>query len=310
MKIMSFFSYKGGAGRSTLAYNTIPILAKEFIKPTPQRPIIVMDTDIDSCGMTYLLNVPSNPINIREDCCVQSLLADGCDVSVTPTIKEHPFLSKLCPVGHSFGYPENDAILLLPAFNGKKIVDGGIGNYDDSNNPMKPRLDQFLECCRRMKVSAVMLDSAVGDNLSAVLSNNVSDIIVCCMRPTRQFRDGTVQYLKRIANSRISNGKHIIVVPNVIPTQELEIGGLKYPDEALYQIGSAFRTFEKDMETGATTHEYHLEMTKKDCFGVPALPRFMWREEILCNLPSLTPEEELVVSRYRKLAEIIDEIDV
>ena len=31
MKIINFFSYKGGAGRSTLAYNIIPILAAALI---------------------------------------------------------------------------------------------------------------------------------------------------------------------------------------------------------------------------------------------------------------------------------------
>ena len=57
MKTISFFSYKGGAGRSTLAYNVIPILAAEYIQPTAESPIIVVDTDVDSCGMSYLLKV-------------------------------------------------------------------------------------------------------------------------------------------------------------------------------------------------------------------------------------------------------------
>ncbi len=310
MKIVSFFSYKGGAGRSTLAYNTIPILAKDFIHPTAKNPMIVLDTDIDSCGMTYLLDTPLNPIKIDENYCVQSLLADGCDQSKTATIKEHPFLSHLCPVGHSFGYPENDAILLLPAKSGKRILDNSIANYDDSNNPLKSRMDVFVNCCERMGVSAILLDSAVGDNLSAVISNNIADVIVCCMRPTRQFREGTKLYLKRISNSRISAGKHIVVVPNVVPTESIIIDNLQYPGEAIYHFEDDFKSFEQDEEAGRTSHYFHLDLTKKDCFGIPALTRFMWCEAILCNLPNLTAEEKLVVERYTKLAEIIHEIDI
>ena len=47
MKIISYFSYKGGAGRSTLAYNTIPILASEYFRPTKESPMIVVDMDIE-----------------------------------------------------------------------------------------------------------------------------------------------------------------------------------------------------------------------------------------------------------------------
>ena len=60
-KTISYFSYKGGAGRSTLAYNTIPLLANNHFRPTKESPMIILDMDIDSCGMSYLLGVrPGN----------------------------------------------------------------------------------------------------------------------------------------------------------------------------------------------------------------------------------------------------------
>ena len=40
MKIISYFSYKGGAGRSTLAYNTIPLIARNHLHPTKENPIV------------------------------------------------------------------------------------------------------------------------------------------------------------------------------------------------------------------------------------------------------------------------------
>ena len=92
MKTISFFSYKGGAGRSTLAYNIIPILAAEHVQPTAESPIIVVDTDVDSCGMSYLVKAEKM---VTDNNCIQTLLSSPVDTKRYPSIKEHPFLSLL-----------------------------------------------------------------------------------------------------------------------------------------------------------------------------------------------------------------------
>ena len=47
MKKITFFSFKGGSGRTSLLYNTLPFLANE-LKASPEEPIVVIDLDIDS----------------------------------------------------------------------------------------------------------------------------------------------------------------------------------------------------------------------------------------------------------------------
>ena len=86
MKTISFFSYKGGAGRSTLAYNIIPILAAEHIQPTAESPIIVVDTDVDSCGMSYLVKAEKE---VTETNCIQHLLGNPFDTRPVNNIKNH-----------------------------------------------------------------------------------------------------------------------------------------------------------------------------------------------------------------------------
>ena len=54
MKKIAYFSYKGGAGRSSLAYNTIPLLA-DALNATAENPIVLIDLDVDSAGLTFLL---------------------------------------------------------------------------------------------------------------------------------------------------------------------------------------------------------------------------------------------------------------
>ena len=53
-KCYTFYSYKGGSGRSTTAANTVPHPVKD-LKASPANPILIVDADLESAGLTYLL---------------------------------------------------------------------------------------------------------------------------------------------------------------------------------------------------------------------------------------------------------------
>ena len=53
--VATYFSYKGGAGRSTTCFNTLPFLVEES-EAYKNAPILLLDMDVESAGMTYLLN--------------------------------------------------------------------------------------------------------------------------------------------------------------------------------------------------------------------------------------------------------------
>lgn len=308
-KVISYFSYKGGAGRSTLAFNTIPILAAQHLRPTKYTPLIIVDMDIDSCGMSYLLEVENE---ITDENCVQHLLNSGCDVECKSTIFEHPTFKNLCRVGNKFGYPDNDAILFMPAKDIKNVDINGNSNYGDANNPFKPRLQSFIDICKEYDVPAVIFDSAVGNNATANAANQVANIIVCCMRPTTQFVNGTVRYLESLDsddNSPLGGGfKKIVVVPNVVPQDSLVIDNQKYPEIAINRILDKFRPLlaGRDESDEIT---YNIEMLNEDEFGIPAVKSFMWREGQLYTQAELNDENEaIVLERYKKLAAIIDKL--
>ena len=48
----TFYSYKGGSGRSTTAVNTVRHLA-DVLGASPEHPILVVDADLESAGLTY-----------------------------------------------------------------------------------------------------------------------------------------------------------------------------------------------------------------------------------------------------------------
>ncbi len=305
MKTISFFSYKGGAGRSTLAYNVIPILAAEHFEPTAERPMIIIDTDVDSCGMSYLLDKDDA---VTETNCIQHLLGGGVDTRKYNSVADHPFLSQLIPVGNAFDYPDNNAILLLPAMDNKIINADAKNNYSDASVPFMETFESFLRICEEhFDIPAVIIDSSVGNTATANVSNEAADIIVCCMRPTIQFVNGTRRFMQGMDNDEkmYSSGKTVILVPNVIPQNEVYINDALYPQTAIDKIRIDFTSsFENSM-----SFTYNFDMLDPREFGIPAVNRFMWCEDRLYNKPNLDEIERVALSRYRKLARIIDEID-
>jgi len=308
MKVISFFSYKGGAGRSTLAYNVIPLLAANHIRPTSESPMIVIDTDVDSCGMSYLLRAEDK---VTDTNCLQYLLHNGIETKKYPSISEHPFLSQLIPVGNAYGYPVNDAILLLPAMDNKNIDKDSKSNYSDANNSFYEKLESFINVCDRFfDIPAIVLDSSVGNTATANISNYAANVVVCCMRPTIQFVNGTRRFFTAVEDGDKSIGeeKTVIFVPNVIPKYSTTINGVTYPGYAIDKISG---NFESSFGGSDLRHKYILDMLDREEFGIPAVDRFMWQEDQLYSIEKdkLMDDEKEALERYKKLARIIDEVE-
>lgn len=301
-KVISYFSYKGGAGRSTLLYNTVPLLLNEHIKPTSDKPVVLVDMDIDSCGLSYLLEV--NAAKIQDNCCVQHVLAQGCDTTARRSIAEADVLKDLIPVGNMLGYADNEAVLFLPAKDNRNVNADAHNNYEDDNFVI--HLQSFVDACGNYGVSTIILDSAVGNQATALVANNLARTIVCCMRPTTQFVEGTARYLQKqdTNDATVTGRKKCILVPNVVPQGEVVIDGMRYPDRAINRIYQIFNKFIYGRDEFAEW-QYNSDMLDREAFGIPALPRFMWRESQLYTQESLDLEEQVALERYRKLASII-----
>lgn len=277
-----------------MAINVIPFLAEE-LGASAEHPLILVDMDIDSCGLTFLYNLADN---VHPQYHVQHLFGDGVIPVEDKPVHRHNLFTHLAPVGHIYGRNDTD-ILCLPALPSNSLG-GQSNNYDGDSE----RFQKFLQECKKVKCCGVLLDSAVGDQLTALWSNQFASQIMCCMRPTKQFREGTKWFFDKFDEE--INGKTVIVIPNVVPTEEimLECDGeqLKYPDYAREQIRASFAD-----NVEREDNNYLLDMVEGDIFGIPKIDRFMWQEGILDNLPkeSLTDCEKLALKQYRKIAKII-----
>ena len=194
---------------------------------------------------------------------------------------EHTMFQNLFPVGEFFGFRPR-AILCLPANPGQTM--GNDSNYDAAQSG---NLNAFKKTCKEL-ACGVLFDSAVGNQLTANWS--------------KQFREGTNRFFDEYDSK--AHSKKIIVIPNVVPTESLQIkDGDKthnYPEYAKKRI---LADFSDNFNRGHNT--YYLDLLAGDKFGVPKIDRFMWQEGVLKNETNLSPEEHVALDCYREIAAII-----
>lgn len=289
MQVISFFSYKGGSGRTSLLYNTVPFLADE-LKATSEEPIIILDLDIDSKGLSFLLKGPNG---VSSD--INALHVLNRDAIITGcSMNKAKFFEKMLPVGKLLGLGEarETSVLFISANNIAKYMQE---NTFDSKNF---ELDYFVAICARMNCKALILDNPAGAQLSGDLALSVSDKIVTVMRITRQFREGTFEFIRE-AGERFS-GKQFIVVPNVVPR-----------DSNNYSIEKILKSIEagiKDVENDE--NEYNLDLFTQGNRGINEVNLFKFEEvnlrrKLESGYAALEEDESRAMEMYKKLAWVL-----
>lgn len=289
MKSISYFSYKGGSGRTSLLFNTLPFLAQE-LNASAEHPIIVLDLDLDSKGLSYLLKGPNNStssINVVQVLKQQPKIYDF-------RLSKENFFGMMLPVGELVGLEENEAILFITAhaLPGAETL-GSSNNFDASNVD----LDPFIEKCSNFDCSAVIFDNAAGGQLSADAALSVSDKTVVVMRITSQFRDGTLEFLNNLPNR--FGRKEFIIAPNAVPLS-CTCG---------FDTSKIMSNFKKEvLDLKITNNKINLFLLNPEENGINEVERFKFTETNLyarSKLVSLSNDEQLAMDKYQRLAKEI-----
>ena len=305
MEVISYFSYKGGAGRSSIACNVMPFLA-EKLDPTPEQPIIVVDMDIDSAGLTFLMQKETEGAVKQIEYSTQefiqtslkgSFIGSGIGPDSNRTADKHPFFQKLNPVGTEFGLGEGERndrkILLLEAKPGAEFE-----SYNGGGKLLENPLKKLYKLCMSYGCKALIFDTPAGDQLTAKWSMGVSDTVVCCMRITFQFRRGTVNYLNRLGNE--NDGKRCIIVPNAVPQESIKVNGITFDSDYIR------KSIIKDMSGDALkSDEPDLRMLEDGFLGIPEVKRFKFLEGILYKFNEHQDDEKKALESYKKLSDVI-----
>jgi cellulose biosynthesis protein BcsQ len=292
MIVVSFHSYKGGSGCTTTVINTLPFLIKE-LEVDSKHPILVVDGDLDSAGLTYLLGADEHFENAYD---AKAMLGGSLPGKNTrDSIENHPFFSKCLKVGDKFGGEVGSVYFLGIDDNRTFDTIDMVGGADKT-------MYELRRLCNQLDFKAIIFDTAAGDQFSAVLTNRLSQVIVSCLRPTKQSRMGTKRYLERLTPMMIdsSNGeqlRRIIVVPISVPQEESFIKGKDQFSQTLQLIRETVKDFD---------YEINRDFLKDEQFGIPEIERFKWQEDILFNIQDeLDEEDKQSLAIFNSLAQTI-----
>jgi len=325
---VSFYSYKGGAGRSTTSWNTIQRLVG-LMNPTEKEPFVIVDTDTESAGSTFLYRAKGHFEKSKLCMSIQKRIKDGQAKNyVDPSSDEDKskFFNGMHPIGTSFfGLPKDrdKAVLFIGADLDKNSRED-MRNLEKNENgtQMIKNFKNIAKACKRCGAKALFFDTPSGTQDLARQSIQYSDIIVCCMRPTNQFREGTIgQLTEFIINDRNeSSSRKYILTPTAIcvdPGQKFTLGGQKedYPQKSKEDIKMAFSKNEMqnnvflDMldPTPNDSKIYSKSEDNDTVFGIPEVKRFKWFENCLGILEEdeLSENDKMAINRYEYLARTI-----
>jgi cellulose biosynthesis protein BcsQ len=291
LKIVTFHSYKGGAGRSSATLNTLPYLV-EALEADKMSPILLLDMDLDSAGMTYLLDLDEHfqkegVSDIKDFIKDEELWSERS----TENLETHNLYKKFVPVGEKLGV-DNEAIVFLGVDDEKPI------DNNEMTGTKQEVFGKLRKFCKNNDFKAVVIDSSAGDQFSAVLSIGASDMIVHCLRATKQFRVGTFNYLRRHKNK--NTDKKIILLPTVVPNTDRVIDGVAQRQAAVDDFLKRIEELEcKNVLADFIDYEH---------LGINEVERFKWQERVLYNIAKtqdLTSDEEEAAKQYSKLAQLI-----
>lgn len=298
-KIIDFYSYKGGAGRSVTTFNTLPFLAKE-LEASSEKPILVIDMDLDSAGITFLLNAEDS-FKEHERVGINEYFY-GSDMpmrNITTDFRDHCFLKNAVDVSSSIGV-EAGSVLFI-GVNTDDVQD----NYQGA--ALKTKLKEIKRACGKYDFGAVVFDSASGNQAIAHSLLEISDKVVVCMKATQQFRAGTFRYIEQmIDQEKLRDDVEITLVPVAIPDGNTKLAGnLTYRSDAFTRIKRSLNLLEK-VEVNRSFVE------SEEDFGIPEIERFKWEERNLhlMGYETLNSREQIAYEKYRRIAKGLSGRDV
>lgn len=205
--IMTFHSFKGGVGRTTLVAAYAAYLANRG------KRVVAIDLDLEAPGLGALLGVASERGVI--DILVDHLATDSIDLSGAE------------------GQPSIDATIdsNLRVFPAGRIDDGylqKLARLDYSaeqpagDNPVATALSKML-CSLKNTCDVILIDSRAGlHDLAGISLHGLAHIDVLVFRGTRQNLDGLKQTLRVLGRRATDDPPSMALVETLLPSRDDE----------------------------------------------------------------------------------------
>jgi len=286
-KVVVMYSFKGGAGRTVCTANLAAPLA-DATGCSASRPLLLMDMDLDSAGLTILLEQSDFHDFQKSNYTSSRVVCGEVDLGEREQYRAC-YEEGMRDVSDLVGARPNSV-----RFLGTEVV--GRQEYTMLFDNALPKMKEFIEYCGEKKIGTLLIDSASGRQEAAQVSQRVADVVVYCCRLTEQFIYGTKVHLQRMLAACEDGDRRapaVVLLPIAVPT-------VREPWEKIYANRKA------ELDRIVTTVPAAV-LVKCLHDGVCEVESFKWVETVLARQAEATLTEDQIRARdgFRRLCDEI-----
>jgi tetratricopeptide (TPR) repeat protein/Mrp family chromosome partitioning ATPase len=322
--IYTFYSFKGGVGRSMALANVAELLYRQGSK------VLIIDFDLEAPGLEGYFNTPEavhQPMDIVERCGVIDLLLSYKEMRSLPQPKQSSKTESESPkTQKSFPHPvEPISSFIIPIYeqnsasSSLSIIPAGkrkgeeftsyaqrVRSFDWDDFYTNWDGEQFFEWFRlevENLADYVLIDSRTGvTEISGVCTYHLADAVIMFVSPNQQNLDGTLMMAKSLSNPKlIEDGRKgrplsLVFVPSRVEQGEANLLDqfAKKFDETLIELTAPGLRFEKNAFID---------------LKIPYVPYYAFMENVAVREPQRASAADLIEA-FEKLVAALKQLDV
>ncbi|MFI1721083.1 FxSxx-COOH system tetratricopeptide repeat protein [Streptomyces sp. NPDC020489] len=226
-KIVTFYSYKGGSGRTMALANTAWIMASQG------RRVLVVDWDLEAPGLDRFLRPFLEPDTLRDRPGVLELINDYAfkvdhlhDVTLKPE-----WIAEQADIGRTvypllWSFPAGGRLDYIAAGRQDRNYSSIFSQFNWNLFYEKQHGGQFLDalCAQfRRGYDYVLIDSRTGlSDISDICTQHFPDVLVNCFTHNDQSIEGAAAVARRVADTRRDRRIRILPVPMRVVDSEAD----------------------------------------------------------------------------------------
>lgn len=225
-RIITFYSYKGGTGRSMALANTAWILASHGLR------VLIVDWDLEAPGLHRYFHPFLPDSELRASPGVIDLMWQFATVAADPEPKQDPnWYARLARIDQytmsvEYPFPRQGTIDLVPAGRQDAVYSTQVTTFDWNHFYERLGGGAFLEALRRSMRSEydyVLIDSRTGlSDTAGVCTVQLPDILVNCFSLSTQAVEGASAVAASVYRQRKDGQLRIFPVPMRVEDGELD----------------------------------------------------------------------------------------
>jgi cellulose biosynthesis protein BcsQ/tetratricopeptide (TPR) repeat protein len=294
--IVTFYSFKGGTGRTMAVANVAWILAANGYR------VLTVDWDLESPGLHHYFRPFLADKKLRHSRGVIDIIRDFAVAAVDPTADpgESDWYRRYADVEReavslTWTFPGQGLIDLLPAGQQNAAYSGTVSTFDWATFYDRLGGEEFLHALRENmadRYDYVLIDSRTGLSDSAGMCTvNMPDTVVNCFTLNEQSIDGAAAVAESIV--RLSNRRPVRILPVPMRVEDAELFKLETGRDHARQRFEPYLRLDAD---AAASYWGDVE--------IPYKPFFAY-EEILATFGERARQEHSLLSSFERLTAII-----